>query len=332
MQAPEHFSILLVDDDALMIRVFGRMLSEFAPLRFATSGRAALKLAIEATPDLVLMDVGMPECSGFEVCAAFKASPALVQVPIILLSSYDSPQLEAIGMQLGAADFITKPPHAPLLLARVRTFLRLKALSAALQGSLKIDALTGVATRQQVESTLTYEWLRAQHSLAPLTLLLVHIDGFSAYNAAFGATEGDACLRRIADALRPVVRRPTDLLGRFADGQFALLLPVTGTPGAGTVARRAMGAVDALRLRRAGRMQREHLTLSVGCGFCDGSAGSVVGPAARGSARRAPTVGVPDDLIVAAERALHSAILAGDHQERYFGVANLNTSVAACSS
>ena len=330
MQAPDPFSILLVDDDALMIRMLSRMLSEFAPLRFATSGRAALKLAIETAPDLVLMDVDMPECGGFEVCTAFKANPALVEVPIIFVSSYDSPQLEAIGMQLGAADFIVKPPHAALVVARVRTFRRLKTLAAALQGGLKMDALTGVATRQQLESTLTHEWLRAQRSLAPLTLLLVDIDGFSAYNAQFGETGTDACLHRIADALRSVIRRPTDLLGRYAGGQFALLLPETGTPGAGTVARHAMGAVDALCLRHAGTVQREHLTLSVGGGCWGGSARSVVSPAGGGAARRATTVGTPDDLIVAAEQALRSARLAGGHQDCYVEVANRNTDVVVC--
>jgi diguanylate cyclase (GGDEF)-like protein len=332
MPAPDPFSILLVDDDALVIRMLGRMLSEFAPLRFATSGLAALKLALESPPDLVLMDVDMPQWSGFEVCTAFKANPALVQVPIILISSYDSPQLEAIGMQLGAADFITKPPHAALVVARVRTFRRLKTLSATLQGSVKMDALTGAATRQQLENTLTHEWLRAQRSLAPLTLLLADIDGFGAYNAQFGETRGNACLHRVADALRSVVRQPTDLLGRYAGGQFALLLPETGTPGAGMVARRAIGAVDALSLRHAAGMQREHLTLSVGGGCCHGGASTLVSPGERGAVRRAIAVGTPDDLIVAAEHALRSARLAGGHQDCYVDVANLNTDAVACLS
>ena len=71
MQAKENFSILLVDDDLMVIRILNCILGDFAPLRFATSGQAALRLARESTPDLVLLDVDMPECSGFEVCKAW---------------------------------------------------------------------------------------------------------------------------------------------------------------------------------------------------------------------------------------------------------------------
>jgi CheY-like chemotaxis protein len=131
VQAQERFSILLVDDDSMVVRILSHILSDFAPLRFATSGRVALKLAREAVPDLVLLDVDMPELSGFEVCKAFKRDAALAQVPIIFITSHESPQLQTMGLQLGAVDFISKPPHAPLVLARVRTFQRLKMLSAA---------------------------------------------------------------------------------------------------------------------------------------------------------------------------------------------------------
>jgi len=110
MQAQEQFSILLVDDDSTAVRVLSRILANFAPLRFATSGRAALKLARESVPDLMLLDVDMPELSGFEVCKAFKSDAALAEVPIIFITSHESAQLEAKGLALGAADFISKPP------------------------------------------------------------------------------------------------------------------------------------------------------------------------------------------------------------------------------
>src|ERR1700719_1632425 len=114
MKAREKFSILLVDDDPMVIRILSRILSDFTPLRFATSGRAALRLAHESVPDLVLLDVDMPELSGFEVCKAFKSDTALAEVPIIFITSHESAQLEAKGLELGAADFIGQPPDGPL--------------------------------------------------------------------------------------------------------------------------------------------------------------------------------------------------------------------------
>jgi CheY-like chemotaxis protein len=129
MQHQENFSILLVDDDVMVIRVLGHILAGFTPLRFVTSGRTALKVARDSVPDLVLLDVEMPELGGFDVCKAFKADPALAAVPIVFITSHESPHLQAKGIGLGAADFISKPPQAPLVLARVRTHQRLKNLS-----------------------------------------------------------------------------------------------------------------------------------------------------------------------------------------------------------
>jgi CheY-like chemotaxis protein len=142
MQAHERFSILLVDDEPIVVRILSRILGDFKPLRFATSGRVALKLARDSVPDLVVLDVDMPEFSGFEVCKAFKSDPALAHVPILFITSHKSPELETVGLQLGAAGFIGKPPHAPLVLARVRTCHRLMMLSDTLRGALRSARLS----------------------------------------------------------------------------------------------------------------------------------------------------------------------------------------------
>ena len=296
MHAQEQFSILLVDDDAMVVRILSRMLSDFTPIRFATSGHAALKLAHESAPDLVLLDVDMPDLSGFEVCKAFKSDPALAEVPIIFVTSHESPQLEAKGLELGAADFIIKPPHAPLVLARVRTYQRLKVLSDTMRSAVKMDFLTGAVTRREIEKALTMEWSRAQRSAAPLAFLLVDIEGFTAYNAEFGEEKGDTCLKSVADALRAAAHRPTDILGRFAGGKFGLLLPETDASGARTIAQRAIDAVSGLQILHAGG--RGHITLSVGGGYRDSSRPSTWTPASSAA---------PNDLIAIAEQALESA-------------------------
>jgi diguanylate cyclase (GGDEF)-like protein len=322
MQAQEKFSILLVDDDSMVIRILSRILGDFAPLRFATSGRAALKLARESTPDLVLLDVDMPELSGFEVCKAFKSDPALAEVPIIFITSHESAQLEAKGLELGAADFISKPPHAPLVLARVRTYQRLKMLSDTMRSAVKMDFLTGAVTRRELEKILTQEWLRAQRSAAPLALLLADIEGFTAYNAEFGEEKGDACLKSVADSLRLAAQRPTDILGRYAGGKFALLLPATDAQGASTVAQRAIDAVSDLQILRTASMDQGRVTLSVG-GGCRGSSRSIDWNGAAGA--------VPNDLIAAAEQALKSARSAGNCKARVVDMVEFGTAQAASS-
>jgi diguanylate cyclase (GGDEF)-like protein len=326
MQIQEKFSILLVDDDPTVVRVLSHILNGIEPLRFATSGRMALKLARESTPDLVLLDVDMPELSGFEVCKEFKSDPTLSQVPIIFITSHESPQLETVGLQLGAVDFISKPPHASLVLARVRTYQRLKMLSDTLRNAVTMDFLTGAVTRRQLEKALTQEWLRAGRSAAPLSLLLVDIEGFTAYNAEFGEEKGDACLQGVADTLRSVAHRPIDVLGRYAGGKFALLLPATDTEGASTVAQRAIDAVGGLQIPHAASTGKGQITLSVG-GACLGSSRSSATDTGANQQTMlegavADDLASPDDLIQAAERALKGARSAGGHQARVVDIAS----------
>jgi diguanylate cyclase (GGDEF)-like protein len=241
----------------------------------------------------------------------------LASVPIVFITSHESPQLQAKGIELGGADFISKPLHAPLVLARVRTYQRLKSLSDTLSNTLRttvtIDFLTGAVTRRELEKTLTTEWLRAQRSSASLVLLLADIDGFTAYNAVAGDEAGDACLKSVADALRSAAQRPTDVLGRYSGGRFALLLPETDARGAGVVAQRAIDAVYGLQLRHPALPAGDRISLSVGAGC-------------RVSSRSTPTNAtatmVPDDLMAAAEQALQIAKSAGGNQARVMDMAN----------
>src|ERR1700676_3725648 len=116
--------LLLVDDDPSAIQVMGRMLSQYPNQRFATSGEVALRLAREVSPDLILLDADMPGVTGFDVCEALKSDPDLARVPVIFVTSHDTPALKVAAMQKGAADFITKPLVAAQLKTRVHAQLR----------------------------------------------------------------------------------------------------------------------------------------------------------------------------------------------------------------
>jgi len=325
MPAQAQFSILLVDNDPMVVRVLNRILHEFTPIRFANSGREALKLARASVPDLVLLDVNMPEMSGLQVCEAFKFDPALARVPIVFITSHENAELQAKALQLGAADFIAKPPQGPVVLARVRTFQRMKMLSDTLQSAATMDFLTGAVTRHQIGKSLKQEWRRALRSAAPLALLIADIDGFGAYNAEFGEDKGDACLKCVADALRLVAHRPADVLGRYAGGRFAVLLPETDAKGALKVAQRAIDAVDALHIPLAESTGNGHIRLSVG-GACRDFSRASTGPIdAKIPADSTLVSTIPDDLLATAERALNSVKSAGGRQARLDHIADSET-------
>ncbi|SPB13672.1 two component LuxR family transcriptional regulator [Caballeronia novacaledonica] len=118
--------LLLVDDDPAMVRIIGEMLAEFPNQRFAVTGEAALALARESIPDLILLDANLPNMTGFDVCEILKNDAKLARVPVIFITSHDAPALEVDAFRMGAADYVIKPLAAPRLQARVRAQLRLR--------------------------------------------------------------------------------------------------------------------------------------------------------------------------------------------------------------
>ncbi len=128
--------ILIVDDTAPNLQVLSSMLrSQGYRVRSALSGALALRAARTKPPDLVLLDVMMPEMDGYEVCRQLKADPALQAVPVIFLSALNDTDDKVRGFHEGAADFITKPFHVDEVIARVRTHLRLHGLQQAVEAT-----------------------------------------------------------------------------------------------------------------------------------------------------------------------------------------------------
>lgn len=257
-------SILIVDDDPGMVRVMGRILSGLGAVRFATTGEQALVKMHEQVPDVLLLDAEMPGMSGFELCATLKADQRVAHVPVIFVTGHSDPDNELRGLELGAVDFIAKPVSEALLLARVRTQLRLKALTDELRLLADIDGLTGVMNRRSFDATLQHEWLRAARSGDPLAVLLVDVDHFKQYNDLYGHLTGDDCLRQVAKALQRTLNRPADRVARYGGEEFALLLPATDRRGAFHLASCIHGELAALALQHGASPTATHVTVSVG--------------------------------------------------------------------
>ncbi|KIP16329.1 MULTISPECIES: sensor domain-containing diguanylate cyclase [Burkholderia] len=171
-------------------------------------------------------------------------------------------------------------------------YQRLFEAHATLMRSSARDGLTGVYNRSHFNDHFHLLFLQARRQGEPLSLLMVDVDHFKAYNDAFGHVKGDACLIAVANALTGVVRRPADLVARYGGEEFAIVLPNTGARGARLVAEEAREAV--LRLNLPTREPAGRVSVSVGC------------------ATAAPDEPMmPDALIEAADAALYRAKDAG---------------------
>jgi CheY-like chemotaxis protein len=117
--------ILVVDDEPINIDVLGGLLKQDYRLIVAKNGERALKAAQSGNPDLILLDIMMPDMDGYEVCRRLKADKSTREIPVIFITAMNQAGDETLGFELGAADYITKPVSPPILKARVKTQLAL---------------------------------------------------------------------------------------------------------------------------------------------------------------------------------------------------------------
>ncbi|WP_353860948.1 hybrid sensor histidine kinase/response regulator [Azospirillum formosense] len=138
MGAPTKATILIVDDTADNLSLLSSHLKSIYAVKTVNNGDAALRIAFsDQPPDLILLDVMMPSMDGYEVCRRLKADPRTRDVPVIFLTARTSVEDEKFGLDLGAVDYISKPISPPIVLARVKNHLSLKATADSLRATVE---------------------------------------------------------------------------------------------------------------------------------------------------------------------------------------------------
>ena len=256
--------LLVVDDQPTNIQVLYRVFADDCQVFMATSGEQALHTAREEAPDVILLDVMMPDMDGYEVCRQLKQDSATRDIPILFVTAHHEAQEEARGLACGAVDFITKPFNPAVVRARVHTHLTLQRQTEVLKRLVFIDALTHAFNRRYFDERLAEEWGRAQRTGRPLGLILIDVDYFKQFNDVNGHQRGDDALRQVAQALKGTILRPGDVVCRYGGEEFACLLPDTDLDGALQVAQRMKLAVRDLAIGHPASAVAEVLTISAG--------------------------------------------------------------------
>ena len=256
--------LLVVDDQPANVRALHEAFADDHQVFMATSGTQALAVCKEQLPDLVLLDVELPDIDGHEVCRRLKAQEATRDIPVIFVTAHDGENAETRGLDAGAVDFIKKPINPRIVRARVRTHLTLKRQSDLLRQWVYIDGLTGLCNRRYFDEHLCIEWARAVRQGSSLGVLLIDVDFFKAYNDHFGHQAGDDCLRSVAATLQSGLKRPGDLLARYGGEEFVCLLPDTDLPGVLSLARHLGQQVQAQGIAHPGSGVASVLTVSLG--------------------------------------------------------------------
>ena len=289
-------TLLVVDDEPgnvkLIINALG---NQNYHIRVASNGVKALEIIFASQPpDLILLKTVLPDVDGYHVCQEIKQHNKYQNIPIIFLYSREEDIDVDKGLSLGAVDYLSRPFNDQLLKVRVNNHLELKIKSDLLERYASIDKLTNIPNRNHFDDKLNNEWHRCLRTESPMSLIIMDIDCFKAFNDNYGQTTGDQCLRQIAKALCEKVKRPGDVIARYDGEKFVAILPTTDKQGALKIALDLQSAIKFLNIIHEYSDTSSIITLSFGV---------------------ATTVATnetsPEQLIVQAETLLISAKKAG---------------------
>jgi diguanylate cyclase (GGDEF)-like protein len=265
MYQKEKARVLIVDDEKMNLKVLADLLKgEYAPV-LAISGEQALQHALgDFPPDLILLDVVMPEMGGYEVIKILKDNEKTNKIPVIFVTALNSIEDEEHGLKLGAVDYITKPFSPPVVKIRVRNHLRLVHQYRLLDQLAHLDGLTEIPNRRRFEEVFQKEWTRSARNGTPFSLAMIDVDFFKQYNDHYGHAMGDIALQKIAKALEGSLKRPADLIARYGGEEFVMILPETDAVAAKMVTERSLQKVAALNIPHHFSKAADFISVSIG--------------------------------------------------------------------
>ena len=288
----EH-TILITDDEVSNLDILSSFLSPMYNLLLAENGQRALELAREHLPDLILLDVLMPEMSGFEVIAKLKESEITDKIPVIFITGLSGAEDEERGFFLGAVDYIAKPLHKSRVKARVNNHIQIIDHMRTIERIALIDTLTKIPNRRGFEKRLNAAWCKALLEQTPVSILLLDVDNFKDYNDSYGHQQGDAALKAVADSSLQALRRHDDFAARCGGEEFVFLLPGAHIEGALEVAERVRKHIEMTVIPTEGGATSK-ITVSIGVNSVIPNADSTI-----------------TDFIHKADRALYNAKKSG---------------------
>ena len=276
---PTQTTILIVDDHVDNLKLLSDMLDEQGyETRQSLNGLTALKSIELSPPDLILLDIKMPDIDGYTVCDRLKSNLLTKDIPVIFISASHEELDKVKAFSVGGIDYISKPFQCFEVLARIENQLRIKQLQQELkeknthlehlvkklEEKSRLDPLTQIGNRLHFNDCFEREWKRGMREEEPLGLVLCDLDHFKLYNDTYGHLEGDRCLYTVAQQLKKAVLRGTDLVCRYGGEEFAIILPTTDDSGAEPICQRIVESINQLKIPHSASSVSSHVTLSMG--------------------------------------------------------------------
>jgi len=260
----ETQKVLIADDDGINRQVLATLLKPEYVVLLAKTGEQAIERAQRHLPDLLMLDVMLPDMDGYEVLRRLRADPATAHIEVIFITGMGRPEDEARGLKLGAADYITKPFNTTVVMARVATHLEVVRQRRMLEHLAHMDGLTELANRRRFDEIYASEWQRANRHAHTISVALLDIDCFKQYNDHYGHPAGDRALRAVARVVRNAMRRSCDIAARYGGEELVILMPETDAAQALYVAEGIREAVAQLLIPHEKSVASPVVTVSIG--------------------------------------------------------------------
>ncbi len=221
---PEPFRVLIVDDVEVQAKVNAMHLARAdIHARMLTNPLAIVQTLEEFLPDLLLLDLYMPECTGLELAQVIRQIKTFVSLPIVYLSAETDREKQLVAVGLGGDDFLTKPIKPEHLISavtsRIKRYREMRSLMLC-------DSLTGLYNHTSIRERLGQELARAARNKQPLALAMIDLDHFKKVNDTYGHATGDRVLKALTHLFTRRLRQ-SDVIGRYGGEEFTLILPNT---------------------------------------------------------------------------------------------------------
>ncbi len=244
MEAKKN-SVLIVDDEKSNIIALTHILSSEYTIYFAKNGLDAIELAEKFLPDVILLDILMPDMDGYDVIFRLKRGNKTNEIPVIFITGLAGVEEEEKGLSLGAADYISKPFSAAVVKLRVRNQMQMINQISVIKYLSMMDQLTDLPNRRNFDNRLRMEWEHAIRNRTLISLLMIDIDFFKNYNDRYGHQQGDIALKSMADIFKQTLKRSVDFAARWGGEEFVVLLSNTNLSG-------ALGVAEVIRAKAMG--------------------------------------------------------------------------------
>ena len=272
--------ILVVDDNRLIREMVSAIIADEGYTPFTATGAKEAHTVLDTTDiDLILMDVEMSDINGFELTRQIRQRLKEHWIPIIFLTGKTNEEHLVEGIDAGGDDYLTKPVNSTVLSAKIRAMARIAQMKAALDEANQqllrlthVDPLTDAINRRGMDEALDRAWRITQREKTELSLVLIDIDHFKAYNDHYGHPQGDICLKTFSKTIQGQLFRAGDLLARYGGEEFLLILPNTPVEGAKMLCERIIEALADVNLQHAFSATRPHVTASFGISSTLGNA------------------------------------------------------------